>query len=131
VGSGAWPVWIAEIRAHGRCGPDPSLLLQPANAIRTPCAATAGHRADLDIVEINGAFASVGLASMRDLGVDPEIVNVHGGAISLGHPVGMSGARVLLTAAYELKNRGGGLGAVALCGGGGQGEAILFSTPAS
>jgi acetyl-CoA acetyltransferase family protein len=125
--------WIAEIRAHGEvAGPDPSLLLQPANAIadalRRDGEATV---ADLDVVEINEAFASVGLASARELGLDESIVNVHGGAIALGHPVGMSGARVLLTAAYELKNRGGGLGAVALCGGGGQGEAILFSTPAS
>ena len=124
--------WIAEIRAHGEvAGPDPSLLLQPANAIKDALRRDGEATvADLDIVEINEAFASVGLASMRDLGVDPEIVNVHGGAIALGHPVGMSGARVLLTAAYELRNRGGGLGAVALCGGGGQGEAILFSTPA-
>ena len=125
--------WIAEIRAHGEvAGPDPSLLLQPAaainDALRRDGEATV---ADLDIVEINEAFASVGLASVRDLGIDEDKVNVHGGAIALGHPVGMSGARVLLTAAYELKNRGGGLGAVALVGGGGQGEAILFSTPAS
>jgi acetyl-CoA C-acetyltransferase len=124
--------WIAEIRAHGEvAGPDPSLLLQPANAIKDALRREGEATvADLDIVEINEAFASVGLASMRHLGLDPEIVNVHGGAIALGHPVGMSGARVLLTAAYELRNRGGGLGAVALCGGGGQGEAILFSTPA-
>ena len=123
--------WIAEIRAHGEvAGPDPSLLLQPANAIndalRRDGRATV---ADLDVVEINEAFASVGLASVRDLGLDMEKVNVHGGAIALGHPVGMSGARILLSAAYELKARGGGLGAVALCGGGGQGEAILFQTP--
>lgn len=84
---------------------------------------------DIDLVEINEAFASVGLASIRELGVDPGIVNVHGGAIALGHPVGMSGARLLLTAAYELRNRGGGVGAVALCGGGGQGEAIVFTSP--
>jgi len=124
--------WIAEIRAHGEvAGPDPSLLLQPAaaiaDALRRDGNATA---ADLDIVEINEAFASVGIASMRDLELDEDKVNVNGGAIAIGHPVGMSGARILLSAAYELKKRGGGLGAVALCGGGGQGEAILFSTPA-
>jgi len=81
-------------------------------------------------VEINEAFASVGLASMRDLGLDDDKVNINGGAIAIGHPVGMSGARILLSAAYELRKRGGGVGAVALCGGGGQGEAILFTTPA-
>jgi acetyl-CoA C-acetyltransferase len=124
--------WIAEIRAHGEvAGPSPSLLLQPADAIKDALRRDGKATiADLDIVEINEAFASVGLASVKDLGLNPDIVNVNGGAIALGHPVGMSGARVLLTAAYELKKRGGGLGAVALCGGGGQGEAILFSTPA-
>ena len=124
--------WIAEIRAHGEvAGPDPSLLLQPANAIKDALRRDGEvAAADLDIVEINEAFASVALASMRDLGIDESIVNVHGGAIALGHPVGMSGARLLLSAAYELRNRGGGLGVVALCGGGGQGEAIVFSTPA-
>ena len=86
--------------------------------------------ADLDVVEINEAFASVGLASMRDLGLAEDKVNVNGGAIAIGHPVGMSGARILLSAAYELKKRGGGTGAVGLCGGGGQGEAIVFTTPA-
>ncbi|MBI1350314.1 MAG: acetyl-CoA C-acyltransferase [Actinomycetales bacterium] len=125
--------WIAEIRAHGEvAGPDPSLLLQPANAIKDALKRDGELSAsDLDIVEINEAFASVGIASMRELGLDPDKVNVHGGAIAVGHPVGMSGARILLSAAYELKNRGGGNGAVALCGGGGQGEAIVFTTPAS
>ncbi len=124
--------WIAEIRAHGEvAGPSPSLLLQPADAIKDALRRDGNATiADLDIVEINEAFASVGLASVKELGLNPDIVNVNGGAIALGHPVGMSGARVLLTAAYELKKRGGGLGAVALCGGGGQGEALLFSTPA-
>lgn len=124
--------WLAEILAHGEvAGPDPSLLLQPANAIRDALERTEGLTvADLELVEINEAFASVGLASMRDLGLDEGIVNVHGGAIAVGHPVGMSGARVLLTAAYELRRRGGGIGAVALCGGGGQGEAIVFRVPA-
>jgi acetyl-CoA C-acetyltransferase len=125
--------WIAEIRAHGEvAGPDPSLLLQPAAAINDALRRDGELTvADLDIVEINEAFASVGLASARDLGLDPEIVNVNGGAIALGHPVGMSGARILLSAAYELRSRGGGVGAVALCGGGGQGEAIVFTTPAA
>ena len=123
--------WIAEIRGHGEvAGPDPSLLKQPASAI-VDALRRAGDLtvADLDIVEINEAFASVGLVSARKLGVREEILNVNGGAIALGHPVGMSGARVLLTAAYELRNRGGGIGAVALCGGGGQGEAIVFTSP--
>jgi acetyl-CoA C-acetyltransferase len=125
--------WIAEIRGHGEvAGPDPSLLLQPAAAIKDALRRDGELTvADLDIVEINEAFASVGLASARDLGLDPEIVNVNGGAIALGHPVGMSGARILLSAAYELRTRGGGTGAVALCGGGGQGEAIVFTTPAA
>ena len=125
--------WIAEIRGHGEvAGPDPSLLLQPAAAIKDALRRTGELTvADLDLVEINEAFASVGLASARDLGLDPEIVNVNGGAIALGHPVGMSGARILLSAAYELRSRGGGTGAVALCGGGGQGEAIVFTTPAA
>lgn len=125
--------WIAEIRAHGEvAGPDPSLLLQPANAIRDALRRDGELTVeDLDVVEINEAFASVGIASMRDLGIDPDKVNPHGGAIAVGHPVGMSGARILLSAAYELKNRGGGNGAVALCGGGGQGEAIVFTTPAA
>jgi len=124
--------WIAEIRGHGEvAGPDPSLLLQPAAAIKDALR-RAGDMSvdDLDIVEINEAFASVGLASQRDLGLDEDKVNVNGGAIAIGHPVGMSGARILLSAAYELKKRGGGNGAVALCGGGGQGEAIVFTTPA-
>lgn len=124
--------WIAEIRAHGEvAGPDPSLLLQPAAAINDALRRDGELTvADLDVVEINEAFASVGLASMRDLDLDADKVNVNGGAIAIGHPVGMSGARILLSAAYELRQRGGGVGAVALCGGGGQGEAILFTTPA-
>ena len=120
--------WIAEIGAHGEvAGPDPSLVAQPANAIvdalRRDGTLTV---ADLDLVEINEAFASVSLISAAALGVDREIVNVHGGAIALGHPVGMSGARLVLTAIYELRRRGGGQAAVALCGGGGQGEALLL-----
>jgi acetyl-CoA C-acetyltransferase len=124
--------WIAEIRGHGEvAGPDPSLLLQPAAAINDALRRDGTLTvADLDVVEINEAFASVGLASMRDLGLAEDKVNVNGGAIAIGHPVGMSGARILLSAAYELKKRGGGTGAVGLCGGGGQGEAIVFTTPA-
>src|SRR5262249_57241485 len=85
--------------------------------------------ADLDLIEINEAFAAVGIHSTRELGVDPEKVNVNGGAIALGHPIGMSGARLALTLAYELRRRGGGLGAAALCGGGGQGDALLLRGP--
>jgi acetyl-CoA C-acetyltransferase len=124
--------WLAEIRAYGTvAGPDPSLLLQPANAIRN-----ALHRdgslgiEDLDLLEINEAFAAVALASIRDLGVPSSKVNVNGGAIALGHPVGMSGARVTLSLAMELHRRGGGTGAAALCGGGGQGDALILRVPA-
>ncbi len=81
----------------------------------------------MDLIELNEAFAAVGLASMKDLGVNDDIVNVNGGAIALGHPIGMSGARVLLTLVEELRRRGGGLGAAALCGGGGQGDAAIVS----
>jgi acetyl-CoA C-acetyltransferase len=123
--------WIAEIGAYGTvAGPDPSLLLQPANAIRDALRrdGTLGV-ADLDLIEINEAFAGVALASMRDLGVSPDRVNVNGGAIALGHPVGMSGARLTLTLALELRRRGGGVGAAALCGGGGQGDALILRVP--
>jgi acetyl-CoA C-acetyltransferase len=84
---------------------------------------------DIDLFELNEAFAAVGLASTAALGIDPEKVNVNGGAIALGHPVGMSGARIVLHLALELKRRGGGLGAAALCGGGGQGDALLITVP--
>lgn len=119
--------WIAEILSYATvAGPTPSLLHQPARAIEK-AAATAGVKiSDLDLIEINEAFASVAIASMRELQVDPERVNVNGGAIALGHPVGMSGARLALTLALELRRRGGGLGAAALCGGGGQGDAIII-----
>ena len=123
--------WLAEVGAYGTvAGPDPSLLLQPANAIRDALRrdGTAGLD-DLDLIEINEAFAAVSLASMRDLGVSPDRVNVNGGAIALGHPVGMSGARLALTLALELRRRGGGTGAAALCGGGGQGDALLLRVP--
>jgi acetyl-CoA C-acetyltransferase len=119
--------WIAEIGAYGTVsGPDSSLQLQPANAIRKACAKEGITPADLDLVEINEAFAAVGIASTRDLGIDPGTVNVNGGAISLGHPIGMSGARVVLHLGLELARRGGGVGAAALCGGGGQGDALIL-----
>jgi len=124
--------WIAEIGAHGLvAGPDNSLHSQPANAIKNALAKAGLSVGDLDLIEINEAFASVGLQSMKELGVGPEIVNVNGGAIALGHPIGMSGARVALTLALELQRRGGGLGAAALCGGGGQGEALILRVPAA
>jgi acetyl-CoA C-acetyltransferase len=122
---------IAEIGAYGTvAGPDPSLLLQPANAIRDALRRDGTARlSDLDLLEINEAFAAVALASIRDLGVSPERVNVNGGAIALGHPVGMSGARIALALALELRRRGGGTGAAALCGGGGQGDALILRVP--
>lgn len=119
--------WIAEIVTYATvAGPDPSLLHQPANAIRKALGQADLSLADLDLLEINEAFASVAIASMRELAVDPDRVNVHGGAIAVGHPVGMSGARLALTLALELRRRGGGLGAAALCGGGGQGDAVIL-----
>lgn len=123
--------WIAEVGAYGTAaGPDPSLLLQPANAIKDAVRRDGNLRIDdFDLVEINEAFAGVALASMRELGVPAERVNVNGGAIALGHPVGMSGARLPLTLALELGRRGGGLGVAALCGGGGQGDALIIRVP--
>jgi acetyl-CoA C-acetyltransferase len=119
--------WLAEIGAHGVvAGPDASLHEQPANAIAAACAKEGIEPADLDLVEINEAFAAVGIVSTRKLGIDPEKVNVNGGAIALGHPIGMSGARIALHLALELKRRGGGVGAAGLCGGGGQGEALII-----
>jgi acetyl-CoA C-acetyltransferase len=124
--------WIAEIEAHGVvAGPDSSLQLQPANAIRTACAKAGISPDALDLVEINEAFAAVGIASARNLGISEEKVNVNGGAIALGHPIGASGARLVLHLAMELGRRGGGIGAAALCGGGGQGDALVISVPAS
>ncbi len=122
---------IAEIGAYGTvAGPDPSLLLQPANAIRDAIRRDGTlSLGDLDLIEINEAFAAVALASIGDLGVSPERVNVNGGAIALGHPVGMSGARIALALALELRRRGGGTGAAALCGGGGQGDALILRVP--
>ncbi|WP_106397761.1 acetyl-CoA C-acetyltransferase [Actinocorallia populi] len=119
--------WLAEIVAHGNvAGPDNSLHSQPSNAIEHALGKAGLGVADLDLVEINEAFASVGLQSMADLGLSPDTVNVNGGGIALGHPIGMSGARIVLTLAHELKRRGGGTGAAALCGGGGQGDALII-----
>ena len=124
--------WLAEIGSHGVvAGPDASLQEQPANAIKRACDREGIGVSDVDLFEINEAFAAVGIVSTRALGVDEEIVNVNGGAIALGHPVGMSGARIVLHAALELKRRGGGIGAAALCGGGGQGDALLIRVPSA
>ena len=123
--------WLAEIGAHGVvAGPDSTLQSQPARAIEAACAKEGITPADLDLVEINEAFAAVGLASAKELGLDLEKVNVNGGAIALGHPIGMSGARITLHLARELRRRGGGVGAAALCGGGGQGDALIVRVPA-
>jgi acetyl-CoA C-acetyltransferase len=119
--------WLAEIGAHGNvAGPDNSLQSQPSNAIKHALGKQGLGVDDLDLIEINEAFASVGVQSMRDLGVDESKVNVNGGAIALGHPIGMSGARIALHLAYELRRRGGGVGAAGLCGGGGQGDALIL-----
>ncbi|WP_127361336.1 acetyl-CoA C-acetyltransferase [Actinacidiphila soli] len=119
--------WIAEIGAHGNvAGPDNSLQSQPSNAIAHALKKEGLGVEDLDLIEINEAFAAVAVQSMKDLGVTPEKVNVNGGAIALGHPIGMSGARLVLHLALELKRRGGGVGAAALCGGGGQGDALII-----
>ncbi|MEE1761412.1 acetyl-CoA C-acyltransferase [Streptomyces sp. SP18BB07] len=122
---------LAEIGAYGTvAGPDPSLLVQPAGAVLDALSRDGRLKAaDLDLFEINEAFAGVALASVRELEVPLEKVNVNGGAIALGHPVGMTGARLVLTLAAELRRRGGGTGAAALCGGGGQGDALLLHVP--
>ena len=123
--------WIAEVGAHGVvAGPDSTLQSQPARAIAKACEREGLVPADLDVVEINEAFAAVGLASTKELGLDAEKVNPNGGAIAIGHPIGMSGARLVLTLAHELKRRGGGVGAAALCGGGGQGDALIVRVDA-
>jgi acetyl-CoA C-acetyltransferase len=121
---------LAEVGAQGVvAGPDNSLQSQPSNAILRALTRSGLSVADLDLIEINEAFAAVAIQSMRDLGIGPDIVNVNGGAIALGHPIGMSGARLALHLVYELRRRGGGLGAAALCGGGGQGDALLLRVP--
>ncbi len=123
--------WLAEIGAHGVvAGPDSTLQSQPAEAIKAACAKEGITPADLDLVEINEAFAAVGLTATKELGLDPDKVNPNGGAIAMGHPLGMSGARIVLALAHELKRRGGGVGAASLCGGGGQGDALIIKVPA-
>ena len=122
--------WLAEIGAHGMvAGPDSTLQMQPARATAKALEKEGITASDLDLVEFNEAFAAVGIQSTRELGIDPDKVNVNGGAIALGHPVGMSGARIVLHLALELKRRGGGVGAAALCGGGGQGDALIIRVP--
>jgi acetyl-CoA C-acetyltransferase len=122
--------WICEVGAHGVvAGPDSTLQLQPANAIAKACKQEGIDPTDLDLVEINEAFAAVGIVSTRALGIDPAKVNVNGGAIAMGHPLGSSGARIVLHLALELARRDGGVGAAALCGGGGQGDALIVRVP--
>jgi acetyl-CoA C-acetyltransferase len=122
---------LAEVGAHGVvAGPDNSLHSQPSRAIQRALGKAGLQVSDLDLVEINEAFAAVALQSSRDLGLAADKVNVSGGAIAIGHPLGASGARIALHLIYELRRRGGGLGAAALCGGGGQGDALLFRVPA-
>ena len=122
--------WIAEIGAHGVvAGPDSTLQSQPSRAIAKACEREGIAPTDLDLVEINEAFAAVGIASARELGLDRTRINVNGGAIALGHPLGMSGARIVLHLALELGRRGGGTGVAALCGGGGQGDALVLRVP--
>jgi acetyl-CoA C-acetyltransferase len=122
---------LATVVAYGTvAGPDTSLHSQPSRAIADACRRAGVAPADLDLVEINEAFAAVALRSTRELELDEGIVNVNGGAVALGHPIGASGTRVVLTLAMELRRRGGGLGAAALCGGGGQGDALLVRVEA-
>ena len=119
---------LATIDAWGTvAGPDASLLLQPANAIRAAAARIDADPASFDLYEINEAFASVAIASTNDLGLDDEKVNVNGGGVALGHPIGCSGTRIVVSLINELKRRGGGRGAAALCGGGGQGDGLIVS----
>jgi acetyl-CoA C-acetyltransferase len=123
--------WLAEIGASGQvAGPDSTLQLQPSAAITQAVEKEGISLEDIDLFELNEAFAAVGIASSRELGIDEDKVNVNGGAIAVGHPVGMSGARIVLHLALELKRRGGGTGAAALCGGGGQGDALIIRVPA-
>ncbi|HJP77827.1 MAG TPA: acetyl-CoA C-acetyltransferase [Pseudonocardiaceae bacterium] len=124
--------WLAEIGAHGVvAGPDASLHEQPSNAIKKACEKAGITPSDLDLVEINEAFAAVGVVSANKLGLSEDKVNVNGGAIAVGHPIGMSGARLALHLALELKRRGGGIGAAGLCGGGGQGDALIIKVPSA
>jgi acetyl-CoA C-acetyltransferase len=118
---------LGEVVSYGMvAGPDnASLLHQPSNAILKALGRAGLKISDINLFEINEAFAAVGIASMKELGISDSIVNVNGGAIALGHPIGMSGNRLALTVLHELRRRGGGLGAVSLCGGGGQGDALV------
>jgi acetyl-CoA C-acetyltransferase len=121
---------LAEVGAHGNvAGPDNSLTSQPSHAIQQALAKASLTTQDLDLVEINEAFAIVAIQSMRDLNIGHDKVNVNGGAIAIGHPIGASGARIAVHLCHELRRRGGGLGAAGLCGGGGQGEALLLRVP--
>ena len=118
---------LAELVSYGQvAGPDTSLLTQPSRAISDALGSSGLSLSDIDLFEINEAFAAVSVASMADLGIDDSVVNVNGGAIALGHPIGMSGNRLALTLAYQLRRQGGGIGAAALCGGGGQGDALIL-----
>ena len=120
--------WLAVVGKPGQvAGPDTSLHSQPSRAIEHALSRAGWTAEELDLIEINEAFAAVSVQSVRDLGVDMDKVNIHGGAIALGHPIGASGARLALHAAMELARRGSGKAAVSLCGGGGQGEALLLS----
>jgi acetyl-CoA C-acetyltransferase len=121
---------LGQVVSYGQvAGPDNvSLLQQPSKAIYNALAKIGKSPSDIDLFELNEAFAAVGIASMADLGITSEITNVNGGAIALGHPVGMSGNRLALTLLLELQRRGGGMGAAALCGGGGQGDALIVKT---
>jgi len=121
---------LGEFVSYGMvAGPDnASLLHQPSRAVMAAAERAGIAVGDLDLLELNEAFAAVGIASTAELGVDPDKVNVNGGAIALGHPIGMSGNRLALTLLHELKRRGGGVGAAALCGGGGQGDAAILRT---
>lgn len=122
---------LARIISFGMVsGPDTSLLSQPSNAIRKALQRTDLSVSDLALFELNEAFAAVALASMADLGIDESVTNVNGGAVAIGHPLGASGNRITLTLLDELRRRGGGLGAAALCGGGGQGDAIIVEVAA-
>ena len=122
---------LAELVGYGQvAGPDTSLLTQPSRAILAALAGGSLGVDDIDLFEINEAFAAVSVASMADLGLDADRVNVNGGAIALGHPIGASGNRLALTLAHELRRRGGGVGAAALCGGGGQGDALVLRVSA-
>ena len=118
---------LGELVSYGQvAGPDTSLLTQPSRAIQKALAKASLSLADVNLFEINEAFAAVGLAAADDLAINEDLLNVNGGAIALGHPIGMSGTRLVITALHELRRRGGGVAAVALCGGGGQGDAALL-----